>query len=135
MKMKSGDTFVLDSQSLDELAKFGRTTVAELSTKIAAGDTFSIAKTELCGGEIIRASKWENGKPKRGRPRRFPRAVVLRLLGETEEEGPSVDPEEVLEAQRAEEQETLERRANELLGVGVGATSAADDGEDDDDSW
>lgn len=133
--MKSGDTFVLDSQSLDELAKFGRTTVAELSKKIGVGDTFSVAKTELCGGEIIRASKWEDGKPKRGRPRRFPRAVVLRLLGETEEEGPSVDPEEVLEAQQAEEQEALERRANELLGVGVGAASATDDGEDDDDSW
>jgi len=135
--MKSGDTFTLDSQALDELATFGKTTVSELTKKIEVGDTFSIAKTELCGGEIIRASKWKDGKPTRGRPRRFPRAVVLRLLGETEEEGASVAPQEALEAQQAEEQEALERRAEELLGVGVGVgeTSDANSEDDDDDSW
>jgi hypothetical protein len=136
MKMKSGDTFTLDVQSLDELAAFGKTSVADLTTKINVGDTFSIAKTELCGGEVIRASKWDDGKPKRGRPRRFPRAVVLRLLGETEEDGAPLAPEEVLEVEQAEEQDALERRANELLGVGAGSVGTpGTNSEDEDDSW
>jgi hypothetical protein len=93
MKMKSGDTFTLDVQSLDELAAFGKTSVADLTTKINVGDTFSIAKTELCGGEVI-------------------------------------------QVEQAEEQDALERRANELLGVGAGSVGTpGTNSEDEDDSW
>jgi len=133
--MKSGDTFELDSQSLDELAAFGKTTVSELNKKkINEGDTFSIAKAELCKGDIVRASKWEGGKPTRGRPRRFPRAIVLRLLNETETQEPTQTAEEAVESQEADEQVALEQRAEALLGAGVGASAFSDD-DDDDDSW
>lgn len=81
--MKSGDVFTIDDQAIDEVAKFTKVPVTQVRSKLTNGDTFSIAKNEQCGSEVVRASRWVDGKPTKGRPRRFPAATIARLLGET----------------------------------------------------
>ena len=136
--MKSGDIFKVDAAALQELADLGNTTVADIEKKVADGDTFSISKKDSCKGAVIFASKWENGKPKRGRPRRFPRATVQRLLGEPLTEAEETEPTKAatpVQAPAEPEVDTdaLEERAAALLAAP--ATAAVADAEDDDDEW
>lgn len=82
--MKSGDIFVVDAKAISELADFYGVDVAKLQA--LDGVTFSIANSKSAPAITsveVRASKWKDGKPSRGRPRKFPKTTVARLLGET----------------------------------------------------
>lgn len=86
IKMQTGQTFVVDAQAVEDTAKFYKKTLAQYQALGLVGRTFSIAKSrpghEPVSALEVRASAWEDGKPRIGRPRRFPRCVVARLLGE-----------------------------------------------------
>jgi hypothetical protein len=110
--MKSGDVFKLDTQSIQEVATFTKTPLVDVQKKLTAGDTYSVAKSDSGTGDVVRGSRWVDGKPKKGRPRRFPRATVLRLLGEKDDRPTT---EETESASEAAEEEALEERAEELL--------------------
>jgi hypothetical protein len=110
--MKAGDIFTLDAQAIEEVATFTKVPLVDVQKKVAIGDVYSIAKSETCSGEIIRGSRWVDDKPRKGRPRRFPRATVLRLLGE-EDTTPSA--EEVAQAAEASNDAALEEEAARLL--------------------
>ncbi len=110
--MKSGDIFTLDAQSIEEVAKFTKTPLVDVQKKCAAGDVYSVAKSDTGTGDVVRGSRWVDGKPKKGRPRRFPRATVLRLLGE-EDTRPT--PEEVASVAETAAEAELEAKASALL--------------------
>jgi hypothetical protein len=80
--MKSGDVFTVDAQAIEETAAFTKVALEALQAKVNVGDTFSISKADKCTTSVIRGTRWVDGKPQKGRPRRFPRATVARLLGE-----------------------------------------------------
>lgn len=107
--MKSGDIFTLDAQSIEEVSKFTKTPLVDVQKKCAAGDVYSVAKSDTGTGDVVRGSRWVDGKPKKGRPRRFPRATVLRLLGEVD-----TRPETEEVAEKAADSE-LEAQAAALL--------------------
>ena len=110
--MKSGDVFTLDTQSIQEVATFTKTPLVDVQKKLTDGDTYSVAKSDTGTGDVVRGSRWVDGKPKKGRPRRFPRATVLRLLGEKDDRPTA---EETEQATEAAEESALEERAEELL--------------------
>ena len=110
--MKSGDVFTLDAQSIQEVATFTKTPLVDVKSKLADGDTYSVAKSDAGTGDVVRGSRWVDGKPKKGRPRRFPRATVLRLLGEKDDRPTA---EETEQAEESAQEEELEERADELL--------------------
>lgn len=134
--MKSGQTFVVDAAARTAVAEFLKLPETELDGKCDVGDTFGIAKSEKCDGDVIRASRWvpdEEGtlKPKKGRPRRFPRATVARLLGETDDRSLTTPTaEEAVETAEATQDADLEAHAQELLETAPAASEAADG-----DSW
>jgi len=109
--MKAGEIFTLDDQAVQEIATFTKTPLVDVQKKCAAGDVYSVAKSETGTGEVVRGSRWVDGKPRKGRPRSFPRATVQRLLGE--EFTPAAEVVEV-EAEKADDME-LEAHAAELL--------------------
>ncbi len=114
--MKSGDIFTLDETAIEEVADFSKVSIRKIETKIKVNDVFSVAKNSNCNGPIVYASRWVDGKPSRGRPRQFPRATVIRLLGEAAVE--AVEQAQTAEEQRRnqeEEKRALEERAAELL--------------------
>lgn len=127
--MKSGDTFVLDAQAIQEVADFIKKDLSEVQKKLSVGDTFSISKRDKLNTEIVNGVRWRDGKPQKGRPRRFPRATVVRLLG--------FDDSEFLAAQQAKEQavatevqvvdQALETQAEELLEATEPAPVSAED--------
>jgi len=119
--MKAGDVFSLDTQSIEEVAKFTKTPLVDVQKKLKDGDTYSVAKGYSTEVGVVRASRWEDGKPKKGRPRRFPTSTVLRLLGEESE-----TDEDVVVADEAAEDTALEERGEALL---------ASDSQGDADSW
>lgn len=121
--MKSGDVFTLDAQAIQEVATFTKVPVKEVQQKLSVGDTYSIAKSDKGTGDVVRGSRWADGKPKKGRPRRFPRATVARLLGEDYE---AETAEEVAENEAEAEDAALEEQAEAL----VASEDAADS-----DSW
>ena len=110
--MKSGDVFTLDAQSIQEVATFTKTPLVDVAKKLTDGDTYSVAKSDDGTGDVVRGSRWVDGKPKKGRPRRFPRATVLRLLGEVDTRPTTEETESAVEAA---EDEALEEKAEELL--------------------
>lgn len=125
--METGQTFVIDKQAVGEMAKFYKRPEGELQK--LEGLTFSIAKSKVTSAVTsteVRGTKWEDGKPKRGRPRKFPRATVARLLGELSDA--SLTGVEAKVEDSSDDAE-LEQAADEL----VGAT--ASDSEVEDDSW
>jgi len=135
--MKSGQTFVVDSMALTDVAEFLKTPESDLGDKFNVGDTFGISKSEKCDGDVIRASRWVpdaegNLKPKKGRPRRFPRATVARLLGETDDRS-LTEPTAQVAAETAQEDEDadLEAHAQELLE----AAPATSEASSEDASW
>lgn len=123
--MKSGDVFTLDTQSLDEIAKFNKVPLADVTKKLSDGDTFNIAKSDSGKGDVVYGSRWVDGKPQKGRPRRFPRATVARLLNEEYETESASEEAEVAEAE-AEDDAALEEQAEALL---------ASESADTSDSW
>lgn len=103
--MKAGDVFTLDTQAIQEVSDFTKVPLSEVQKKLSVGDTFSVAKSDTGKGEVARASRWVDGKPKKGRPRRFPRNTIARLLGEevaVEAEETTVDDDAALEERAAE---------------------------------
>ena len=110
--MKSGDIFTLDAQAIEEVATFTKVPLVDIQKKVNVGDTYSVAKSDTGTGDVVRGSRWVDDKPKKGRPRRFPRATVLRLLGE-EDDTPTA--QEAAEAAEATGDAELEARAAELL--------------------
>lgn len=134
--MKSGQVFKVDAQALSEMAAFYKRPESDFSKLNDA--EFSIANSKVTSAVTsteVRCTKWEDGKPKRGRPRKFPRSTVARLLGETndpsltgETETPSseVQVEEVSEA--TVEVETVEDvDSEELLAAAEAAIASSDD--------
>ena len=119
--MKSGDVFTLDAQSINEVATATKVSVEQVRDKLSDGDTYSIAKSERCDGTLVRASRWVDGKPKKGRPRRFPAATVARLLGESYDA-----PEEAEETTEAADEADLEAHAAGLLDNAVDAEVAVE---------
>lgn len=84
--MQSGQVFRVDTQATQEMADFYKREVRAFED--LDGLEFSIAKskaTPAVTSTEVRASKWVDGKPKKGRPRKFPRATVARLLGLTDD--------------------------------------------------
>lgn len=84
--MQTGDIFKIDNQAVQEMAKFYKRPEGDFSN--LEGLEYSIAKSKVSKAVTtteVRATKWEDGKPKRGRPRKFPRVSVARLLGETDD--------------------------------------------------
>jgi hypothetical protein len=144
--MKSGDTFIVDKQALGELAGFYK--MDEGSFSKIEGLTFSIAKSKnapAITSSEVRASKWKDGKPSRGRPRKFPRTTVARLLGEdpndfqepvkatVEDVVDEVDTlEEVAAAFVDETPKVSEEKVDSLLSLVPGANeeSQSSDGDD-----
>lgn len=95
--MEVGQVFKIDAQ-----------TAKDLDNMDLEGIEYSIVKSRGSITDVdVRASKWEDGKPKRGRPRRFPRAVVARLLGEMN------DPS--LQAPVEDSTKELEEKAESLI--------------------
>lgn len=66
--MNVNDVFTVDQGAIDEL-----------KLEVTAGQQYRI--TQPVNGVEVRASKVVDGKPQKGRPRRFPVATVARLLG------------------------------------------------------
>lgn len=89
--MQVGDVFTLDTKAIEETAETTGKPEATLREKLSEGDTFVIAKSEqFFNNKVVKASRWVVdddgvGKPKQGRPRRFARATVARLLGEDDD--------------------------------------------------
>jgi len=118
--MKIGDTFVLDDAAVEATANLCGQAVDSLSGKVESGMTYGVSKSATLTSDVILASKWEENdegvlKPKRGRPRRFPRATVLRLLGEEDTQADTAEDE------TSSEEVELDAIADETLG---GVTSA-----------
>ena len=110
--MKAGDVFTLDAKAIEETATFTKIPLVDVQKKLTPGDTYSVAKSDTGTGDIVRGSRWVDDKPKKGRPRRFPRATVLRLLGE-EDDRPTA--QEAAEAAQASGDAALEAEAAKLL--------------------
>jgi len=116
--MKIGDTFTLDAQGLQETAEFTKVTVADLQSKVSVGDTFSLSKKNKFNTTIVQGTRWVDGKPQKGRPRRFARATVARLLGEDDSDFVAAQETDVVANAVADVAAAvaLENRATELLG-------------------
>ena len=131
--MISGQTFQLDEQALVEVAAFSKLSLPKVRESLSVGDTFSIAKKEDCAGAVINASRWDVdsngvGKPRIGRPRRFPRGTVERLLGE-----PVTTPVFTQVLSEEAEAEAESQAEETLLQAEAEALLANESGEDD--SW
>jgi hypothetical protein len=90
--MDSGQTFVVDEQAVQDIAKVFKRNPDKLRDKIL-GHTFIIPKS-LSGvpnidAVLVRGARIINGNIQRGRPAKFPRFVVARLLGEMDD--PSIE--------------------------------------------
>lgn len=118
--MKSGQTFVVDAQAVQDVASHLKVDAKELDGKLSAGDSYVVAKSEKCEGDVIKASRQVlvDGelKSKKGRPRRFPRSVVARLVGETDDRSLTAPTEEaVAQAKEEADESELEAHAASLL--------------------
>lgn len=116
--MEAGQVFKIDA----EAAK-------DLGNDDLEGREYAITKTRGNITDVeVRASQFKDGKPSRGRPRRFPRSVVARLLGETSD--PSLQAVEEAADVAVDDEPTveeLEEKAEELI--------AASETETDDEPW
>lgn len=136
--MKSGDVFTLDAQAIEETAKFTKVDLGALQKKLSEGDEFSISKSDKLNTNVIRGVRWVDGKPRKGRPRRFPRATVARLLGfdDSAFEAAQTAQQTAVVQQTAEEAANLESRAEELLETPAETPAeTAEVASDDDLSW
>ncbi len=126
--MQVGQVFKVDSQAITELAKFYKR--AEGDFKSLEGVDFSVAKSKVTSSVTeneVRGTKWVDGKPQRGRPRKFPRATVARLLGETDDVSLQAPTES---AEAASDDAELEDAADELV-----ATASPSESTSENDSW
>ena len=76
-RFKKGVVFRIDADAADEL-------------NCSEGDDYAISKDSTL--VEVRASRFKDGKPSRGRPRKFPTATVARLLGITDIVVPAPSP-------------------------------------------
>lgn len=131
--MKPNDTFVLDAQAIQETAEFTKVALSELQKKLSEGDTFSISKRDKLNTNVVRGVRWVDGKPQKGRPRRFPRATVARLLNfdDSAFQAAQEAAEAAAVAEVAQDEQALESRAEELLGATVDAAPSPNE----DSSW
>lgn len=84
--METGQTYTIDGAAVKEMASFYKRPENDFAS--LEGRVFSIAKSKSTAAVTdseVRGTKWEDGKPQRGRPRKFPRAAVARLLGELDD--------------------------------------------------
>lgn len=132
--MITGQTFTVDAQAVKEMAKFYKRAEDDESLTKLEGVTYSIAKsktTKAVTDDEVRGTKWVDGKPQRGRPRKFPRATVARLLNELDDA--SLQPKAEAEEDSVKDEEAeLEKAAEEQL---VGANAPTEDASSDDDAW
>lgn len=87
--MKTGQIFRVDAQTQTDTAAFYKVTVDSFSDKMPVGSEWAIAKSKVTDSVTkleVRASRVLSGSVQKGRPRRFPRHVVARLLGELTDE-------------------------------------------------
>lgn len=141
--MESGQVFKVDQEAVEEMAKFF--SKSESYFEKLLGLEFSIAKSDgAITQKLVRASKWVDGKPQRGRPTKFPRVTVARLLGEdddasfddsdagsldsvtTSENTPVDSVDSFGNEDEVESQEELESRAAALI---------SDEGNESGDQW
>ena len=153
--MQTGQVFKIDAQAVKEMATFYKRPESDFAS--LEGREFSIAKSKVTSAitdSEVRGTKWEDGKPQRGRPRKFPRSTVARLLGENDDaslqpasaSSDASDGADTADASgdtaeasdSADEGESLDDAAEELIAA-TATTPVADqaDGGDggDDDSW
>lgn len=128
--MKQHDVFTLDQAAIDEL---------KLDTSVfQAGQQFRI--TQPVNSVEVRASRIVDGKPQKGRPRRFPTSVVARLMGETVPTttlgaDEAVDVDESVEEVTQTPEETEEERARRLESQERLAASVAGDNKTTVNDW
>jgi len=109
-RLKKGVVFRIDANAADEFS-------------LDDGAEFAISRDATA--TEVRASRFKDGKPARGRPRKFPTSAVARMLGFETEEAEEVDEVEVEIDESSEEDEA---RVADLI-AGTAAPVAADDGE------
>lgn len=149
--MQTGQVFKIDAQAVKEMATFYKRPESDFDQ--LNGREFSIAKSKTVQSVTdteVRGTKWEDGKPQRGRPRKFPRSTVARLLGETDDPSlqasasdDSSDSSDSADSSaqdsataEASEAENLDDAAEELIAATAPAASeASDDSGDDDSGW
>jgi hypothetical protein len=145
--MQTGQVFKIDAQAVKEMASFYKRPESDFAQ--LEGREFSIAKSKVTSAitdSEVRGTKWDDGKPQRGRPRKFPRTTVARLLGETDdaslqpasssESDDSADSQsDSVSADASDDSADLDGAAEELIAATAPAESKSDDGGDGDDSW
>lgn len=91
--MDSGQTFTVDEQAVVDVAKFYKRNENKLRDKILNRSFIiqddKLGKPNITPLEVRGAQLGADGKVKRGRPTKFPRHVVARLLGENDD--PSIE--------------------------------------------
>jgi len=75
--MKLNDVFTVDQDTIDELKLTCK--LKDVEQPVTAGQQYRISQPP--NSVEVRASRVVDGKPQKGRPRRFPTAVVARLMG------------------------------------------------------
>ena len=75
--MKLNDVFTVDQATIDELKLTCK--LKDVEQPVTAGQQYRISQPP--NSVEVRASRVVDGKPQKGRPRRFPTAVVARLMG------------------------------------------------------
>jgi len=91
--MKLNDVFTVDQATIDEL-KLTRN-IKKVEQPVVAGQQYRISQPP--NSVEVRASVIVDGKPQKGRPRRFPTAVVARLMGvPVPADAPTTDDESVV---------------------------------------
>ena len=133
--MISGQVFKLDEQGVQETALFYKTKLAKLNDLV--GGEFAIASGRTSNAiteREVMCSRIVNGKPSIGRPRRFPRTVVARLLGETNDPVFSLPPLPTKVTTSPKKAEVLNVHSDDVDGTESTSTEATPTEENEDDS-
>lgn len=125
--MQVSDVFTVDQAAIDEL-----------KLEVSAGQQYRI--TQPVNGVNVHASRIVDGKPAKGRPRRFPVAVVARLMGveapaatdSTEDNSDTAEAEadaaaEALSSDVDEEERERRQAAQERVTASTGDDTANND--------
>jgi len=118
-RLKKGVVFTIDSDAAKEF-------------ELDQGVVFAISRD--ANAVEVRASRFKDGKPARGRPRKFPTAAVARMLGITDLDLPTSDADETEAVADVDEAEDA---ADEATGVSEArvAQLIANAGDGDDEPW
>ena len=113
-RFKKGIVFRIDADAAKELS-------------LTEGDEFAISKDSTA--VEVRASRFRDGKPARGRPRKFPTATVARLLGITDLPAPAPLRQVTVEDTVSDEGDSTEdeARVSSLIAGTTPAAAAASD--------